>query len=180
LGHLHDEALFDQQRQGLHGSCERARRRPVQRTREPRREHVDLVGAERDGLRQRRVVGHTADQDQALALNRGKHTRDGRAGQDGAERVPVVEGQLPAAQQVGDDDMQRDHRVLEVSERQVAFDQSPQGPVRAQQRPASRDRPQVTERVEREDLLAPETSPNRSQLLEGGGLGAVTGDERRG
>jgi hypothetical protein len=52
----------------------------------------------------------------------------------------VVEEQLLVAQQVGDEDVEGDCRVLEVPLGEMRFEQAPQVPVRAKRRPVARDR----------------------------------------
>jgi hypothetical protein len=130
---LHHEALFDQEGQGLHRRSQRAGRRTLQCARESGGEDVDLVGTQCDRLRQRGVVGHApVDEDQALALDRRQHARDGGAGQDRTEGVSLRKEQLLAAQQVGHDDVQWDRRVLEPPEPHVRLHQAAQVGVRAQ------------------------------------------------
>jgi hypothetical protein len=87
-----NQALLDEQAQGLDGDRERPGRRCRERAGVPGRQHVHLVGAEGDRLGDGRVVGQSAiDERPPVPPHRGQYGRDGAAGQDRADGVALRE-----------------------------------------------------------------------------------------
>jgi hypothetical protein len=91
-----DESAVHEQARSLrrHPQCGTGRRR--ERAGVPGGQHVDLSGAERDGLRDRGVVGDAAvDELTAGPAHRWEHARDRGAGHDGVEGGTGGQGPAP-------------------------------------------------------------------------------------
>ena len=125
MGDLEDEALLDEQREGLQGAGQRCRWRLVERAGVPGRQNVDDVGAQRHGLGDGGVVGDaTVDEIASGDAHRREHGRDGGAGQDRVDGIAIGQQHLLAAGDVGGDDVQRDGGVLEPLEGEVLADET--------------------------------------------------------
>ena len=91
------------------------RGRALQRAGVPGGQHVDLAGAELDGMGDRRVVRDAAvHQLPVLPRDGREHGGDGGAGDDRIEERAGGEQQLLAGDHVDGDDVQRDRQVLEL------------------------------------------------------------------
>ena len=126
-GEIGPESTTDEQMQPLDGRVERAGRDAGGSTvRLLRRQHVDALGAELDGVGDRRVVDHASiDEPLFTDRDRGEYPWDRRRRGDGVDCGACREAHLPPLEQVERDQMERNRRIGEVPKLDVPADQPP-------------------------------------------------------
>ena len=135
--------------------------------------------AELDGVGDRGVVGDAAVHQRAVLPAHGRHDAGDRsARQDGIDDRTVGEAKFLTADDVHGDDVQRDRHLFERIVLDVACDQLAQAGRRDKVIARAEEAEQPGERVQREDLPAPQVAPDGGERVGGlHGLGS-RGDER--
>ena len=128
-------------------------------------QHVDALGAECDGVRDRGVVGDPAVGEQLAAPADGRqHPGDGRGGEHRVDRGAVGQAHLILGQQVEGDQVQRNARLLQPLELHVPGGEPAQPAVGDQVAAPAGQAAEERGRAEREDVAAPQPTPDGRQF----------------
>ena len=174
-----DQPAVREQADGVQGHGERPRGQLVERAGVAGREHVDALGAERDRVRDRRVVRHAAVHQRAVPpRHRRQDAGHAALAEHGLEDRPGREPELLAGEDVDGDDVQRDRQVLEARGLDVALDQRAAGRTRDEMVTGADESEQAGERVERERLPAAQAAPDLPERV-GGRDGLRPGRDER-
>ena len=122
-----DEALFDQERQGVHRGGQRRPGGPLERTCGTRGQNDDSVRAKGDRLADGGVVRDAAVEEHApVDLDGGEHGGNGGGSEDGGSGLTGREEDLGARQHSGRDDVDRQGGSLEIVVVEVLVDETAQ------------------------------------------------------
>jgi hypothetical protein len=159
-----DQPALDHQADGVQRHRQRAARRLGQCAGVAGRKHVDLAGTQLDGVRDRRVVRHAAVHQLApLPADRRQHRRYRGACHDGVDRRAAGQPQLLAGDDVNGDHVQLERHLLEPLVLDVASDEPSHPAIGHQVVARSEEAQQSDQRVDREDLTAPQADPDLTQ-----------------
>ena len=168
----------DRVHRGLDRAVGRARQAAVARALGG--QHVDAFGPERDGVRDRGIVGDPAvDQETAAPGDRRQHPGDCRGGEHGVGQRAVRQAHLGPGQQVKGDQVQWDGRLLQPLKLQVPFGQPAQRAAGDQMVVPTGQAADERGRAQREDVAATHPAPDGRQFF-GGVHGRGPGGEERG